>query len=166
METTLRKTWVHVWRQNYEEKQQTLRRILEIAHDVMPVDCGLDFECISSPQPPAITTRKVTDLLQCHWCKAQRLYGNLHGEWWMYGSKKVPMTLTTPTAKWQDLDQERLPTRSTFLESQHISAKYIRYFKLLKGESVTITNLGIFSQIIGSLAALKTLWPPLSGHRK
>ena len=56
----------------------------------------------------------------------------------MHGSEKVP------TAQRQDLDQERLPTKSTFLESQHISARYIRYLKLLKGESVTITDLGIF----------------------
>ena len=74
-----------------------------------------------------------------------------------HGSKKVPTTPITPTAKRQDLDQERLPTRSTFLESQHILAKYIRYFKLLKGKSVTVTDLGIFSQLVGNLAALKTL---------
>ena len=67
----------------------------------------------------------------------------------MHGSEKVPMIPTTPTAQWQDLDQERLLTRSMFLESQHISAKYIRYLKLLKGESVTITDLGIFSQLDG-----------------
>ena len=57
-----------------------LRRISEIAYDVMPADCSLDFECISSPQPPAITTRKVLDSSRCHWRKAQRLYGNPHGE--------------------------------------------------------------------------------------
>ena len=62
----------------------------------------------------------------------------------MYGSEKVPTTPTMPTAKWQDFDQERLLTKSTFLESQHILAKYIRYFKLPKGELVTITDLGIF----------------------
>ena len=48
------------------------------------------------------------------------------------------MTPTTPTAKREDLDQKHV------LESQHISAKYIRYFKLLKGKSVTVTDLGIF----------------------
>ena len=69
----------------------------------------------------------------------------------------MPMTPTTPTAERQDLDQERLPTRSTFLESQRISAKYIRYFKLLKGKSVTVTDLGIFSQFVSNLAVLKTL---------
>ena len=150
----LRKTWMHVWRQNYEEKQQTLRRTSEITYDVMPADCGLDLDCISSPQPPAITTRKVPDSLWCHWCKAQRLYGNPHGEWQMHGSEKVPMTPTMPTAQRQDLNQECLPTRSTFLESQHISAKYIRYLKLLKGESVTITDLGIFSQFNGILSSI------------
>ena len=67
----------------------------------------------------------------------------------MHGSEKVPTTPTMPTAQWQDVDQERLPTKSMFSEAQHISAKYIRYLKLLKGESVTITDLGIFSQLDG-----------------
>ena len=67
------------------------------------------------------------------------------------------MTPTTPTAQRQDLDQECLPTRSTFLESQHILAKYIRYFKLLKGKSVTVTNLGIFSQFDGILSSIENI---------
>ena len=67
------------------------------------------------------------------------------------------MTPTMPTARGQDLDRERPSTRNTSLESQHNSAKYIRYLKLLKGKPVTITNLGIFSQFVGKLAALKTL---------
>ena len=50
------------------------------------------------------------------------------------GSKKVPMTPTMPTARQQDLDQERPSTRNT-LESQRISAKYTRYLKAVKGES-------------------------------
>ena len=45
------------------------------------------------------------------------------------GSEKVPMAPTTPMARRQDLDQERPSTRTSSLESQHISAKYIRYFK-------------------------------------
>ena len=44
------------------------------------------------------------------------------------GSEKVPATPTTPTARWQDLDQERPLTRHTS-ESQHISAKYTRHLK-------------------------------------
>ena len=47
-----------------------MRRISEIAYDVMPADCSLDFERISSPQPPAITTRKVPDSLWCRWHKS------------------------------------------------------------------------------------------------
>ena len=39
------------------------------------------------------------------------------------GSEKVPTTPTTPTARRQDLDQKRPLTRTSFLESQHISAK-------------------------------------------
>ena len=45
------------------------------------------------------------------------------------GSKKVPMTPTTPTARRQDLDQEHPSTRTSSLESQHNSAKYTRYLK-------------------------------------
>ena len=44
-------------------------------------------------------------------------------------SEKVPTTPTTPTARRQDLDQERPSTRTSSQESQHISAKYIRYLK-------------------------------------
>ena len=40
------------------------------------------------------------------------------------------------------------------MESKHILAKYIRYLKLLKGESVTITNLGIFSQFNGIVSSI------------
>ena len=69
----------------------------------------------------------------------------------------MPMTPTTPTAKQQDLDQECLPTRNTSLESQHISAKYIRYLKLLKGKSVTITELGIFSQFDGIRSSIENV---------
>ena len=39
------------------------------------------------------------------------------------GSEKVPTTPITPTARQQDLDQERPSTRILSLESQHISAK-------------------------------------------
>ena len=44
------------------------------------------------------------------------------------GSEKVPTTPTTPTARRQDLDQERSSTRN-MSESQHFSAKYARYLK-------------------------------------
>ena len=71
-----------------------------------------------------------------------------------YGSEKVPTTPTMPTAKRQYLDQERPSTINTFLESQHISAKVHSVLKLLKGKLVTITDLGIFSQIDGIRAAL------------
>ena len=74
-----------------------------------------------------------------------------------YGSEKVPTTPTTSTAKWQDLDQERPSTRNTFWESQQISAKYIRYIKLLKGKSVTLTDLGIFSQFDGILSSIENV---------
>ena len=50
------------------------------------------------------------------------------------GSEKVPMTPTTPTARRQDLNQERPSTKNT-LESQHIPAKYTRYLKAVQGES-------------------------------
>ena len=69
----------------------------------------------------------------------------------------MPTTPTTPTAQRQDLDQEHLLTRSMFLESQHISAKYIRYFKLLKGKLVTVTDLGIFSQFDGILSSIENV---------
>ena len=44
-------------------KQRRLRRISEIAHDVMPAGCGLDFEGISSPQSTAITAGKTHKLV-------------------------------------------------------------------------------------------------------
>ena len=69
----------------------------------------------------------------------------------------MPMTPTTPTAQLQELDQKHLPTRNTLLESQRILARYIRYFKLLKGKSVTVTNLGIFSQFDGILSSIENV---------
>ena len=39
------------------------------------------------------------------------------------GSEKVPMTPTMPTARRQDLNQKHPSTGTSFLESQHISAK-------------------------------------------
>ena len=44
-----------------------------------------------------------------------------------------------------------------FLESQHNLAKYIRCLKLLKGKSVTITDLGIFNQFDGILSSIKNV---------
>ena len=128
----------------------------------MPAGCGLDFEGISSPRSPAITARKAHKLVTVSLADKHRwLYKNLHGEWRkVKGSEKVPTTPIMPTARWQDLDQECPSTRDTSLESQHNSAKYIRYLKLLKGKPVTSTDLGIFSQFVGKLAALKMLWPP------
>ena len=42
--------------------QQITRRFTGFADDVMPADCGLDFEGISSPQSPAITGRTLPNL--------------------------------------------------------------------------------------------------------
>ena len=70
---------MNIWRQNYEEKQYRLRRISEIVHDVMPADCGLDFEGIShfnhqpSQQEKYRTRNGVIGV-------KQRLYKNPHGE--------------------------------------------------------------------------------------
>ena len=59
------------------------------------------------------------------------------------GSEKVPTTPTTPTARRQDLDQERPSNRNTS-ESQHISAKYTRYLKAAQGEVGYINRLRDF----------------------
>ena len=37
--------------------QPKMRRFAELAEEVMPAGCGLDFEDISSPQSPVITAR-------------------------------------------------------------------------------------------------------------
>ena len=50
-------TGVNVSKTKLQEKQRRSRRISEIAEDMTPADCGLDFEGISSPQSPAITAR-------------------------------------------------------------------------------------------------------------
>ena len=42
--------------------QRIMRRFVGFADDVMPADCGLDFEGISSPQSPAITGRTLPNL--------------------------------------------------------------------------------------------------------
>ena len=58
MEIALKKDCNERLKTNYEEKQRRSRRISEIVHDMTPANCGLDFEGISSPQSPAITTRR------------------------------------------------------------------------------------------------------------
>ena len=73
------------------------------------------------------------------------------------GSEKVPTTPTTPTAKRQDLDQERLPTRNTSLESQHILAKYIRYLKAAQGEVSYGNWLRDFSQFDGIQSSIENV---------
>ena len=77
----------------------------------------------------------------------------------------MPTTPTTPTGKQQDLDQERLPTRNMSLESQHISAKYTRYLKLLKRKSVTITDLGILANLVAFEQQYKRCDLHLSGYK-
>ena len=42
--------------------QRITRRFAGFTDDVMPADCGLDFEGISSPQSPAITGRTLPKL--------------------------------------------------------------------------------------------------------
>ena len=86
-----------------------------LAHDVMPADCGLDFEGISSPQSPAITARN-TRLVTVSWRTVQTIVQeSARGMTQVKGSKKVPATPTTPTARRQDLDQEHPSTRTSSL---------------------------------------------------
>ena len=73
-------TGVNVSKIKLQEKQRRLRRISEIAEDVTPADCGLDFEGISSPQSPAITTRKYRTCNGVVGGQYRRLYRNPHGE--------------------------------------------------------------------------------------
>ena len=42
--------------------QRKMRRLTGFADEVMPADCGLDFEGISSPQSPAITGKTLPNL--------------------------------------------------------------------------------------------------------
>ena len=63
MKTTIKTDWSERFKGKITRKQRRSRRISEIAEDVTPADCSLDFECISSPQSPAITTRKSAGLV-------------------------------------------------------------------------------------------------------
>ena len=73
------------------------------------------------------------------------------------GARKLQRPLPRPQ---QD---DRISTRNihrpeTRLWSHNIIwPKYTRYLKLLKGKPVTLTDLRIFSQFVGKLAALKTI---------
>ena len=44
------------------EDSENEEHFRNFGHDVMPADCGLDFEGISSPQSPAITGRTLPNL--------------------------------------------------------------------------------------------------------
>ena len=56
-------TGVNISNTKLQEKQRRSRRISEIAEDVTPADCSLDFEGISSPQSQAITTTRLVAVL-------------------------------------------------------------------------------------------------------
>ena len=111
--------------------QRKTRRFAGFADEVTPAGCGLDFESISSPQSPVITARMYQTCKGVVGGQAQMIVQeSARGMMQAKGSKKVPTTPITPTARRQDLDQERpSTTRTSSWESQHISAKYIRYFK-------------------------------------
>ena len=137
---------------------ETLRGFAGIAHDVTPADCGLDFEGISSPQSPAITARNTGLVTVSLADSTDDCTGICMGnDAKLKGARKCQRHPPRPQ---QD---DRISTRNVhqpelhLWESQHNSAKYTRYLKLLKGKPVTLTDLGIFSQFVGKLAALKTL---------
>ena len=61
-----------------------------------------------------------------HWAYLITSITSHHNKKSTNASGKLESSNDTHQAKWQDLNQEHLPTRSTFLESQHISVRYIR----------------------------------------
>ena len=110
--------------------QRFTRRLARFADEVTLAGCGMDFEGISSPQSPVITARVYRTCKGVVGGQAQMIVQeSARGMTQVKGSEKVPMTPTTPTARRQDLDQERLSTRTSSSESQHISTKYTRYLK-------------------------------------
>ena len=65
-----------------------------------PADYGLDFEDISSPQSPVITARKYQTCKGVVGGQAQMIVQeSAQGMMQVTGSKKVPTTPTTPTAR-------------------------------------------------------------------
>ena len=67
------------------------------------------------------------------------------------------MTPTTPTARRQDLNQECPSTRNTSLESQHNSARYIRYQKAAQGEVSNNNRLRDFWPICWQLSSSENI---------
>ena len=91
-----------------------MRRFAGFADDVTPADCGLDFQDSSSPQSPAITGRTITEVVTVSWRTVQMIVQeSARGMTQVKGSEKVPTTPTTPTARRQDLNQERPSTRTS-----------------------------------------------------
>ena len=100
--------------------QQKTRKLTGFTDEVMPAGCSLDFEGISSPQSPVITANVPKGVVGG---QAQMIVQeSARGMTQVKGSRESVMTPTTPTAKRQDLDQERPSTRPSS-ESQHFSAK-------------------------------------------
>ena len=94
--------------------QRITRRLAGFADEVTPAGCGLDFEGISSPQSPVITARKHQTCKGVVGGQAQMIVQESAREMTQVtGSEKVPTTPTTPTARRQDLDQERPSTRTS-----------------------------------------------------
>ena len=91
-----------------------MRRLAGFVDEVTPAGCRLDFEGILSPQSPVITARMYRTCKGVVSGQAQMIVQeSARGMTQVTGSEKVPTTPTTPTARRQDLDQERPSTRTS-----------------------------------------------------
>ena len=124
--------------------QRLTRRFAGFADNVMPADCGLDFEGISSPQSPAITENNRI----CNGVvggQAQMIVQeSTQGITQVKGSEKVPTTPTTPTARRQDLDQNVHRPEFCLWSHNTFRPKYTRYLKAAQGEVGYVNRLRDF----------------------
>ena len=111
----------------------------------------MDLEPCSSPQPPAIAKHKLVTVL---------LADSTVQEWRKLREQESANDTHHAHSKTRGSRPGTSIYQKHVLESQHILAKYIRYFKLLKGKLVTVTDLGIFlANLMAVWAALKMLLP-------
>ena len=96
---------------------------MKFADDVTPADCGLDFEGILSPQSPAITGR-MTELVRCRWrTSTDDCTGIRTGNDASYRERESANDTHHAHRKMTGSQPERPSTRTSSVESQHISAK-------------------------------------------
>ena len=129
---------------------------------------GQDFEWISSPQSPAITTWKEgTELVRVSLVNStDDCTGIDTGNDTLYFWKRESANDTHHVHSTMTGSRRGMPTdHGKRVTARFGCTKYIRYLKLLTGEDSYHNHLRDFSQIVACEQHSKTLWSPPFRHK-